>query len=57
MPDKIFHLLSHPDELDAIASAGQRKAQERHTVLHRFQTILDSVEQFRAMLLNAHHTQ
>jgi len=55
LPDKIFHLLSHPDELDAIATAGQRKAQERHTVLHRVQTILDSVEQFRAMLLNAHH--
>jgi len=55
LPDKIFHLLSHPDELDAIATAGQRKAQERHTVLHRAQTILDSVEQFRAMLLNAHH--
>jgi Glycosyl transferases group 1 len=54
LPDKIFHLLSHPDELDAIATAGQRKAQERHTVLHRAQTILDSVEQFRAMLLNAH---
>ena len=57
LPDKIFHLLSHPDELDTIAMAGQRKAQERHTVLHRVQTILDSVEQFRAMLLNAHHTQ
>lgn len=57
LPDKIFHLLSHPDELDAIALAGQRKAQERHTVLHRAQVILDSVEQFRAMLLNAHHTQ
>jgi len=55
LPDKIFHLLSHPDELDSIAMAGQRKAQERHTVLHRVQTILDSVEQFRAMLLNAHH--
>ena len=55
LPDKIFHLLSHPDELDAIAMTGQRKAQERHTVLHRAQTILDSVEQFRAMLLNAHH--
>jgi hypothetical protein len=57
LPDKIFHLLSHPDELDAIALAGQRKAQERHTVLHRAQVILDSVEQFRAMLLNAHHAK
>lgn len=55
LPDKIFHLLSHPDELDAIATAGQRKAQQHHTVLHRAQVILDSVEQFRAMLLNAHH--
>ncbi len=42
------------DELDAMA--GQRKAQERHTVLHRAQTISDSVEQFRAMLLNAHQS-
>ena len=54
LPGKIFHLLSHPDELNAIASAGQQKARLHHTVSHRAQSILDNVERFREIFNSAH---
>jgi len=56
LPDKIFNLLSHPEQLEEIAAAGQHKAQQHHTVLHRVKTILENVEQFRAMLIAAHQS-
>jgi hypothetical protein len=54
LPNKISQLLSRPDELDTIATTGQQKARAHHTVIHRAQTILTSVEEFRAMLITAH---
>jgi len=54
LPDKISHLLEHPDALDNIAMAGQNYAQQHHTVLDRVQKILKGIEEFRSMLIAAH---
>lgn len=41
--DRIDHYLDHPDERDDIRAAGHAEVHARHTYLHRWQTIVDSL--------------
>ncbi len=56
LPDKVRHLLNHPDKLDLMAATAQENARQHHTVLHRVHKILTSIEEFRTMLITAHQS-